>query len=148
MIKGIDGTGRNNDLRRPRRSFASSMTDQMQLDKHSCDISHGGFNWHGASRGPSAMSQLLVVLRFRVSTQWTPRPFACCSHNDAVGAQRLPLDSQRQPAQVVDQRPRHRYVWMYRVARIAVHFSKHTISSEPFETKWNGSHQHVSENRG
>jgi len=43
MIKGIDGTGRNNDLRRPRRSFASSMTDQMQLDKHSCDISHGGF---------------------------------------------------------------------------------------------------------
>ena len=31
----------------------------MQFDEHLCDISHG-FNWHGASRGLSAIAELLV----------------------------------------------------------------------------------------
>jgi len=34
-------------------------TYQMQFDEHLCDIRHG-FNWHGASRGPSAIAELLV----------------------------------------------------------------------------------------
>ena len=33
----------------------------MQFDEHLCDISHG-FNWHGASRGPSATAELLVYI--------------------------------------------------------------------------------------
>jgi len=32
----------------------------MQFDEHLCDISHG-FNRHGASRGPSAIAELVVV---------------------------------------------------------------------------------------
>ena len=35
----------------------------MQFDEHLCDIQHG-FNWHGASRGPSAIAELLEALRF------------------------------------------------------------------------------------
>ena len=31
----------------------------MQFDEHLCDISQG-FNWHGASRGPSVIAELLV----------------------------------------------------------------------------------------
>ena len=34
--------------------------NQRQIDEHLCDILHG-FNWHGASRGPSAIAELLVI---------------------------------------------------------------------------------------
>jgi len=49
----------SNNLEWPWRSFACCMTYQMQFDEHLCDISLG-FNWHGASRGPSAIAELLV----------------------------------------------------------------------------------------
>jgi len=52
----------SNDFGWPWRSFACCRTYQVQLSEHLCDISHG-FNWHGASRGPSAIAALLVFVR-------------------------------------------------------------------------------------
>jgi len=49
-----------NDLEWPWMSFDCCSVCQMQYDEHLCDISHG-FNWHGASRGPSAIAELLVL---------------------------------------------------------------------------------------
>jgi len=72
-----------NDLQWPWRSFACCSTYQMQFDEHLCDISHC-FNRRGASRGPSAIAELLVytsdntrVLTFRGACYiptWYTRP--------------------------------------------------------------------------
>ena len=40
---------------------------QMQFNEHLCDISYF-FNWHGASRGPSAIAELLVGKKLRLMT--------------------------------------------------------------------------------
>ena len=42
------------------KSFAGCKDFQMQFHEHLCNIAHG-FNWHRASRGPSATIQLLIM---------------------------------------------------------------------------------------
>ena len=85
----------SNDLEWPWRSFACSRPYQMQFYEHLYDISHG-FNWHGASRGPSAIAELLVkIFCMAVTSQglWTRFPvvfwISCTSR------QRLQVDLYR-----------------------------------------------------
>ena len=47
------------------RSFACCRTCQMQFDEYLCHIMHG-FNSHGASRGPSAIAELLAMTHARL----------------------------------------------------------------------------------
>ena len=57
---GLSTCAISSDLGWRWRSFASCTTYQMQFNEHLCDISRG-FNWHGASRGLSAIAELLVI---------------------------------------------------------------------------------------
>jgi len=58
----------------------------MQFDEHLCDILHI-FNLHGASRGPSAIAELLVFsARQRTGT-------SCMQHSQTAGERTLNFTS-------------------------------------------------------
>jgi len=58
-----------NDLKWPWKLLACCKAFQVQFNEHLCNISHG-FNWHSASRGPSAIAEaellVLLVIFFKV----------------------------------------------------------------------------------